>query len=132
MRPKHEHAFQVVVPDYNYWKHNVKCQTGSPVNTDSRGYIMAIADGNYERAYWIARMPNTLASICGRICAAQCELACRRRDIDEAISIFDSEGNFNPRYDESDTITLPADTILFSVGQAYDLTFLEKSDLMLR
>lgn len=85
MIPKH--AFQVVIPDYNYWKHNIKCQTGCPVNTDSRGYVRAIADGDYEKAYWIARMPNPLASICGRICAAPCELACRRRDIDEAVSI---------------------------------------------
>lgn len=87
MIPKHEHAFQVVVPDYNYWKRNIKCQTGCPVNTDSRGYVRAIAVGDYEKAYWIARMPNPLASICGRICAAPCEIACRRGDIDEAISI---------------------------------------------
>ncbi|MDA8215334.1 MAG: FAD-dependent oxidoreductase [Nitrospiraceae bacterium] len=79
--------FNVVIPDYNYWKQNVKCQTGCPVHTDSRGYVRAIAEGDYEKAYWIARMPNPLASICGRICAAPCELACRRRGIDAAVSI---------------------------------------------
>ncbi len=79
--------FQVVIPDYNYWKQNIKCQTGCPVHTDSRGYVRAIADGDYERAYWIARMPNPLASICGRICAAPCEAACRRKGIDAAVSI---------------------------------------------
>lgn len=80
-------VFQVVIPDYRYWRQNIKCQTGCPVNTDSRGYVRAIADGDYEKAYWIARMPNPLASICGRICGAPCELACRRGWIDSAISI---------------------------------------------
>ncbi|MEK6699775.1 MAG: FAD-dependent oxidoreductase [Nitrospirota bacterium] len=80
-------AFQVVIPDYNYWKQNIKCQTGCPVHTDSRGYVQAIAAGNYEQAYWIARTPNPLASICGRVCAAPCELACRRGWIDAAVSI---------------------------------------------
>jgi formate dehydrogenase beta subunit len=79
--------FHVVIPDYRYWRQNIKCQTGCPVNTDSRGYVRAIADGDYEKAYWIARMPNPLASICGRICAAPCELACRRGWIDSAVSI---------------------------------------------
>ncbi len=80
-------AFQVVIPDHKYWRQNIKCQTGCPVDTDSRGYVRAIADGDYEKAYWIARTPNPLASICGRICAAPCELACRRGWIDSAISI---------------------------------------------
>jgi NADPH-dependent glutamate synthase beta subunit-like oxidoreductase/NAD-dependent dihydropyrimidine dehydrogenase PreA subunit len=79
--------FQVVIPDYHYWKQNIKCQTGCPVNTDSRGYVRAIAEGEYEKAYWIARTPNPLASICGRVCAAPCELACRRGSIDAAVSI---------------------------------------------
>lgn len=79
--------FEVVIPDYKYWKQNVKCQTGCPVGTDSRGYVKAIADGDYEKAYWIARTPNPLASICGRICAAPCELACRRKGIDASVSI---------------------------------------------
>jgi len=82
-----QRTFHVVIPDYRYWRQNIKCQTGCPVNTDSRGYVRAISDGDYEKAYWIARMPNPLASICGRICGAPCELACRRGWIDAAISI---------------------------------------------
>ncbi len=82
-----EKSFQIVIPDYNYWKRNIKCQTGCPVHTDSRGYVRAIAEGDYEKAYWIARLPNPLASICGRICGAPCELACRRGSIDAGVSI---------------------------------------------
>ncbi len=80
-------SFNVVIPDYKYWRQNIKCQTGCPVDTDSRGYVRAISEGRYEEAYWIARMPNPLASICGRICAAPCEMACRRKMIDGSVSI---------------------------------------------
>ena len=57
------------------------------MQTDSRGYVRAIADGEFEKAYLIARGPNPLASICGRVCAAPCEMSCRRGKIDEPISI---------------------------------------------
>jgi NADPH-dependent glutamate synthase beta subunit-like oxidoreductase len=84
---KKQSFFKIVIPDYKYWRQNIKCQTGCPVDTDSRGYVRAIAEGDYEKAYWIARLPNPLASICGRICAAPCEMACRRAMVDEAVSI---------------------------------------------
>jgi NADPH-dependent glutamate synthase beta subunit-like oxidoreductase/NAD-dependent dihydropyrimidine dehydrogenase PreA subunit len=84
---KKQSLFKIVVPDYKYWRQNIKCQTGCPVDTDSRGYVRAIAQGDYEKAYWIARIPNPLASICGRICGAPCELACRRGWVDAAVSI---------------------------------------------
>jgi len=79
--------FSVRVPDLNYWKNQIKCQQACPVNTDSRGYVRAIAEGDLEKAYLIARGPNPLASICGRICGAPCETACRRGELDEAVSI---------------------------------------------
>lgn len=70
-----------------YWREQIKCQHACPVHTDARGYIRAIADGQDELAYLIARGPNPLASICGRICGAPCEQACRRGDFDEPVSI---------------------------------------------
>lgn len=79
--------FQVEIPDDEYWRRQVKCQYACPVNTDARGYVRAIARGDFESAYWIARGPNPLASICGRVCGAPCEAACRRGDIDSAVSI---------------------------------------------
>ncbi|MCK5352511.1 FAD-dependent oxidoreductase, partial [bacterium] len=47
----------------------------------------------------------------------------------KCISIYDYEGGFNPRFDESDTMTIPADTVLFSVGQTCDFSFLAESGL---
>jgi formate dehydrogenase beta subunit len=79
--------YHVTVPDYGYWRKQIKCQDACPVHTDARGYVTAIADRDPERAYIIAREPNPFASICGRVCAAPCEVACRRGDIDAPIAI---------------------------------------------
>ncbi len=79
--------YRVALPDETYWRSQIKCQYACPVHTDARGYVRAIADGEYERAYLIARGPNPLASICGRICGAPCEVACRRGSIDQPIAI---------------------------------------------
>ncbi len=79
--------YRVRIPDYDYYRELVNCQFHCPVNTDARGYVQAIAEGDYERAYRIARESNPLASICGRVCGAPCEAACRRGRIDDAVSI---------------------------------------------
>lgn len=75
------------VPDARYWMRLVKCQDACPVNTDARGYVRAVAAGDFDRAYRIARGPNPLASICGLVCGAPCEAACRRGEIDQPVSI---------------------------------------------
>lgn len=77
----------VKTANFDYWREQIKCQFACPVHTDARGYIRAIAEGKDELAYLIARGPNPLASICGKICGAPCEQACRRGDYDEPISI---------------------------------------------
>lgn len=79
--------FAVDLPDIQYWKDQIKCQVACPVHTDARGYVRAIAEGEDELAYLIARGPNPLASICGRVCGAPCESACRRGDYDKPIAI---------------------------------------------
>ena len=76
-----------ILPDTDYWRRQIKCQYACPVHTDARGYVRAIAAGEYEKAYLIARGPNPLASICGRVCGAPCEVACRRGSIDQPIAI---------------------------------------------
>ena len=82
-----EPRYTVRMADPGYWREQIKCQFACPVHTDARGYVRAIAAGDYERAYLIARGPNPLASLCGRICGAPCEAACRRGTIDQPISI---------------------------------------------
>ncbi len=79
--------YRVEVPTEDYWRRQINCQYACPVSTDARGYVRAIADGRFDDAYLIARGPNPLASICGRVCGAPCEAACRRGDVDQAVSI---------------------------------------------
>jgi formate dehydrogenase (NADP+) beta subunit len=74
-------------PDLSHWKAQVKCQTGCPVATDAGRYVQLIAEKRDEDAYLVARAPNPFASVCGRVCAAPCEDACRRGSIDAPISI---------------------------------------------
>ena len=80
-------SIQVRLPDLEHWKEQVKCQTGCPVRTDAGRYVQLIADGRDREAYLVARAPNPFASVCGRVCAAPCEDACRRGSIDAPIPI---------------------------------------------
>ncbi len=75
------------LPDLAHWKAQVKCQAGCPVATDAGRYVQLIAEGRDEDAFLVARAPNPFASVCGRVCAAPCEDACRRGAIDAPISI---------------------------------------------
>jgi NADPH-dependent glutamate synthase beta subunit-like oxidoreductase len=80
-------SIRVRLPQLEDWKAQVKCQAGCPVATDAGRYVQLIADGRDEDAYLVARSPNPFASVCGRVCAAPCEDACRRGSIDAPISI---------------------------------------------
>ena len=80
-------GIHVRLPDLAHWKSQVKCQTACPVQTDAGKYVQLIADGRDKEAYLVARAPNPFASVCGRVCAAPCEDACRRGAIDAPVSI---------------------------------------------
>ncbi len=79
--------FQAVSVGPGWLDENVPCTRACPVLTMAGRYVSAIAAGDDELAYLLARMPNPFPSICGRVCAAPCELACRRGLIDEPIAI---------------------------------------------
>jgi NADPH-dependent glutamate synthase beta subunit-like oxidoreductase len=78
---------RVRLPDLEHWKAQVKCQSGCPVATDAGRYVQLVAEGRTEEAFLVARAPNPLASVCGRVCAAPCEDACRRGAIDAPVTI---------------------------------------------
>ncbi|MEW5978818.1 MAG: FAD-dependent oxidoreductase [Acidobacteriota bacterium] len=81
---------KVHIPERGYHANLISCQVACPVHTDARGYVRAIAEGRFEEAYLIARGPNPFASICGRICGAPCEIACRRGQVPRV----DDDGHF--------------------------------------
>jgi len=73
--------------ELTWYRENVPCMQACPVHTDSGRYVQLIAEDRLEEAFLVARSPNPLASICGRVCAAPCEDACRRGWVDEAVTI---------------------------------------------
>jgi formate dehydrogenase beta subunit len=73
--------------DLDWLKSNFPCMQACPVHTEAGRYVAAIAEGRYEAAYMYARIPNPMASICGRVCGHPCETACRRKNFDAPISI---------------------------------------------
>ena len=73
--------------ELSWYRSNVPCMEACPVHTDSGRYVQLIAEGRLEEAFLIARSPNPLASVCGRVCSAPCEDACRRAWVDEAVTI---------------------------------------------
>ncbi len=73
--------------ELGFYDFNIPCLAACPVHTNAGAYVAAIADGDDRFAYLTARLPNPFASVCGRVCAAPCEDACRRGKIDEPIAI---------------------------------------------
>lgn len=102
--------YQVVLPDTEYYRKQIKCQEACPVYTDSRGYVTALARGELALGYQIAHDPNPLSTICGRICGAPCEIACRRGAIgrdEEPVAIRPLKRTLTERYGPEASQRLP-------------------------
>jgi|CXWL01.1.fsa_nt_gi NADPH-dependent glutamate synthase beta subunit-like oxidoreductase len=91
-------TIDVRLPEIEHWKAQVKCQTACPVETDAGRYVQLLAEGRAEEAYLVARAPNPFASVCGRVCAAPCEIACRRGAIDAPVAIRALKRHLTERY----------------------------------
>jgi NADPH-dependent glutamate synthase beta subunit-like oxidoreductase/Pyruvate/2-oxoacid:ferredoxin oxidoreductase delta subunit len=63
------------------------CQEACPAGTDAGRYVGLIGQGRYDEAYAVAAEVNPFPSVCGWICTAPCESACRRGTLDEPIAI---------------------------------------------
>ena len=63
------------------------CQVACPIGTDAPSYIAYIWEGKIAEAFEAITATNPFSSICGRVCDAPCEPACRRADSDGPIAI---------------------------------------------
>lgn len=63
------------------------CQVACPIGTDAPSYIAYIWEGKLEEAFEAITATNPFSSICGRVCDAPCEPACRRADSDGPLAI---------------------------------------------
>ena len=85
-RPKPWQVWSTMVPG-DVPEPNAPCQTACPAGTDAGRYVGLIAQGKYDDAYAVAAEVNPFPSVCGWICTAPCEAACRRGTLDEPIAI---------------------------------------------
>ncbi|WP_421696245.1 FAD-dependent oxidoreductase [Aestuariivirga sp.] len=63
------------------------CQVACPVGTDAPSYIGYIWEEKFAEAFEAITATNPFSSICGRVCDAPCEPACRRADSDGPLAI---------------------------------------------
>lgn len=81
-----------VPPDYEDHTADVNyvpapCQVACPIGTDAPSYIGYIWEGKFDEAFEAITSTNPFSSICGRVCDAPCEPACRRTDSDGPLQI---------------------------------------------
>ena len=81
-----------VPPDYEDHTADVNyvpapCQVACPIGTDAPSYIGYIWEGKFDLAFEAITATNPFSSICGRVCDAPCEPACRRTDSDGPLQI---------------------------------------------
>lgn len=75
--------YKIRIRDLPSFREEVLCMMGCPIRTDAGMYVQSIPKDEYEEGYLIARSPNPFASVCGRVCAAPCEDACRKGKVNE-------------------------------------------------
>ncbi len=85
-RPENWQVWRTMVPA-EAGEPGAPCQAACPARTDAGRYVGLIAQGRYDEAYAVAAEVNPFPSVCGWICTAPCEAACRRGTLDEPIAI---------------------------------------------
>jgi len=63
------------------------CMLACPAQTDCQGYVGLVANGEYKEALKLIKDSIPLPASIGRICPHPCEDACRRKLVEEPISI---------------------------------------------
>ena len=68
---------------------NPTCIKGCPVNIDIPGFIKAIAERDFERAFYILKKDDPMPAATGRVCPqeTQCEVKCVLGKIGDPINI---------------------------------------------
>ncbi|MEA1915812.1 MAG: FAD-dependent oxidoreductase [Campylobacterota bacterium] len=65
------------------------CTDMCPSHVDIPGYIEGVRDLNFEASLQSTRQTMPLSHTCGRVCPHPCEDACRRANLDDAVSIME-------------------------------------------
>ncbi|MHB8091540.1 MAG: NAD(P)-binding protein [Syntrophales bacterium] len=71
----------------SYVEKTSPCRQACPIGNDIARAFYHASKGEYDKSLRIFRQDNPLPGVCGRVCYHPCELACNRKDFDEAINI---------------------------------------------
>lgn len=63
------------------------CTLNCPAGTDCQGYVGLIANGEYKQAVKVIKEKIPIPASIGRVCPHPCETACRRKLVEDPISI---------------------------------------------
>lgn len=63
------------------------CSLNCPAGTDCQGYIKLISEGRFREATELIKEKIPLPASIGRVCPHPCETACRRKNVENSISI---------------------------------------------
>jgi len=69
-------------------KYTAPCQDKCPAHIDIPAYVEAIKEYRFDESLEVIRESMPLPSVCGRVCPHPCETACRRKNVDEPVSIM--------------------------------------------
>ncbi|MBQ1377915.1 MAG: FAD-dependent oxidoreductase [Lachnospiraceae bacterium] len=78
---------RAVVKDMSKEDQTVPCRGACPAHTDVPRYIRFVKEGNFDAAAAVIREKVPFPAVLGYICNHVCELSCKRRDVNEALSI---------------------------------------------
>ncbi len=89
------------------YKYSVPCRSSCPADTDIPGYLEAIYNNNFNKAYEINFNDNFFPEILGRVCSRPCEDSCRHGENEngESVSICFSKRAAG-KYSSSNTVKL--------------------------
>ncbi|MBU8848423.1 MAG: FAD-dependent oxidoreductase [Desulfobacterales bacterium] len=80
-------VYSTDIRDFGQVAKSIPCQDACPAKTNIPGYIRAVFEKRYGRAYELNRSANILPGVLGRICARPCESSCRHGETDNGQSV---------------------------------------------
>ncbi|MFO7560035.1 MAG: FAD-dependent oxidoreductase [Desulfobacterales bacterium] len=76
-----------IIREYTTDDCTTPCQRACPAGINIREYIHQVSKGDYDKSVQVIKERNPFPAVIGRICPRPCETECRRKLIDEAVSI---------------------------------------------
>jgi heterodisulfide reductase subunit A-like polyferredoxin len=83
------------------------CRIECPAEVNAHAYVTLIARGRYAEALQVVRRNNPFPAVTGRVCNHPCETGCRRKDLDDPVSICSLKRFLTDWEDKNDGFVKP-------------------------